>query len=83
MAIMIGKNHKNVGICVPILIAILIVGLIELIYNPWWWHLIILISTYAIPWLELGQTFQNLKMIEKHMVVAISCAVSQSKTFNI
>lgn len=34
MVIMIGKNHKNVGICVPILIAILIVGLIELIYTP-------------------------------------------------
>lgn len=33
MVIMIGKNHKNVGICVPILIAILIVGLIELIYT--------------------------------------------------
>lgn len=82
MVIMTGKNHKNVGIWVPIRIQILIVGLIELIYNPWWWHLIILISTYAI----ITSTGTNIPKPQNdwktHGGSDIMC-VSQSKTSNI
>lgn len=84
---MIGKTRKNVGVCVLILIhiPILIVGLVELIYNPWWWHSIILISTYATPEFQLKQTFrrQNDWKKRKTQTTKLCASTFQSKTFNI